>query len=513
MNSSDYLVKGFLCIWLTGITFPYVGSTLLAQTDQLASHPRELTFPTLEFSVPNVASHRHVLSNGVVVFVVEDHTLPLVDISVIVRTGTYLDPVDKIGLGRLTGGQMRAGGTIGKTATEFDEQVAFLALQVGSSISQTRGSVSLNCLTKDLEDALDLFFEMLRYPGFDQARLDLAKNRMKQDMERRNDRTASVERREWGRLIRGDSHFTTTPRTDESIDAIKREDLLAFHKRFYHPDGFVFAVSGDVITREILNKLESYLVGWESNLEAVPPVPVPKHVVQPGLYLVDKPDVNQGRISLGHIGTTRDNPDRYALQVMNDLLGGGGFTARLMKRVRSDEGLAYSIWSSFGLGTYYDGVFRTRFESKSETVGRATAIVLEEIQRIRTERVLEEELGTSIASFVETFSRRFSSAASTASLFADNEYTGRNPSYIETYRDRISAVTSNDVLRVAQEYLFPDRLVFLAVGNIGDILKGDPDNPGYSLAEVVPFEVTYIPLPDPMTMKYPRTTKVGSSDF
>ena len=142
-----------------------------------------------------------------------------------------------------------------------------------------------------------------------------------------------------------------------------------------------------------------------------------------------------------------------------------------MTRVRSGEGLAYSIRSAFGLGVYYDGVFTTRFESRSETVARATAIVLEEIERIRTERVSEEEFSTSIASFVETFSRRFSRAASTANLFADDEYTGRDPSYLETYRDRISAVTTDDVLRVAGEYLHPDRLAILAVGNLDDILE------------------------------------------
>ena len=500
-------------VGLLGVTLSCFAALVWAQTDQIPSHPSELTFPPLEFTPPKAADHRHELSNGVVVFVVEDHTLPLVDLSVTVRTGTYLDPLDKIGLGTLTGDQMRAGGTTSKTPSEFDEEAAFLAAQVGSSIGQTQGRARLDCLTKDLDAALDLFFDMLRNPGFDQARLAVTKSQVMQEMQRRNDRTASIERREWGRLMRGDAHFTTRPRTNASIDTITREDLVAFHQRFYHPDGFIFAVSGDVTAGEILAKLEAHLDGWEPNPAPVPPVPKPEHTLQPGLYLVDKPDVNQGRISLGHVGTTRDNPDRYALQVMNDLLGGGGFTSRLMTRVRSDEGLAYSIRSAFGLGVYYDGVFTTRFESRSETVARATAIVLEEIERIRTERVSEEEFSTSIASFVETFSRRFSRAASTANLFADDEYTGRDPSYLETYRDRISAVTTDDVLRVAGEYLHPDRLAILAVGNLDDILKGDPDNPEYSLEGLSPGQVKRIALPDPMTMEYPRTTEASSSEF
>ena len=232
-------------------------------------------------------------------------------------------------------------------------------------------------------------------------------------------------------------------------------------------------------------------------------MPQPSHDPRPGLYAVDKADVNQGRVSIGHLGTTRDNPDRYAIIVMNDILGGGGFASRLLTRIRSDEGLAYSAGSGFGMGTYYDGLFRASFQSRSETVARASAIVLEEIERIRSEPVTDEELRNSIASFVETFTRSFSSAASTAGLFAEDAYTGRDPEYLIHYRERISAVTSDDVLRVAREYLHPDRLAVLAVGNLEAIEAGDPDNPQYSLAGLAAGPVTRIPLPDPFTMEYP----------
>ena len=474
-----------------------------AQTSQIPAHPDELIFPTLDYTPPTAADHRHVLSNGVVVFVVEDHTLPLVDVSLLVRTGGYLDPLDKVGLASLTGSQMRAGGTASMTPSEFDEEAAFLAAQIGAAIGATQGRASLGCLTKDLDAGLELFFEMLRHPRFDPGRLDLAKSQALQQMQRRNDRTSAIEGREWGRLTRGDAHFTTSPRTQASIDAITRDDLAAFHQRYYHPGGFIFAVSGDVETEEILAKLDGYMAGWEASTTPVPPVPKPEHTLQPGLYLVDKPDVNQGRVSLGHLGTTRDNPDRYAILIMTDILGGGGFTSRLVTRVRSDEGLAYSVGAIFGMGVYYDGVFSARFESRSETVARATDIVLEEIVRIRTEPVSEAELRTAIASFVDTFSRNFSGAASTAGLFASDEYTGRDPSYLETYRDRVSAVTVADVLKVAKQYLDPHQLVILAVGNIDGILTGDPDNPEYSMEALTSGPVTRIPLPDPLTMEYP----------
>ena len=474
-----------------------------AQAPGIPAHPRELTFEPLAFEPPRAARHRHTLPGGVVVFIVEDHALPLVDVSVLVRTGGYLDPAGKAGLAALTGSQMRAGGTASLAAAEFDEEVAFLAAEIGSSIGDTMGQAGLNCLTKDVDTALDLLFDMLRRPRFDQDRLELAKSQLLQGMERRNDSTRSIEGREWGRLMRGAGHFSTRPATRASVESITREDLVAFHERYYHPGGFIFAVSGDVEPEEILAKLSARLDGWAASSEPVPDVPAPAHDPPAALYGVDKPDVNQGRVSIGHLGTTRDNPDRYPLLVMNDILGGGGFTSRLLTRVRSDEGLAYSAGSSFGMGTYYDGVFRVAFQSRSETVARAAAIVLEEIERIRTEPVGDAELSTSIASFVETFTRNFSTAAATAGLFARDEYTGRDPEYLLRYRERISAVTAEDVLRVAREYLHPERLVMLVVGNLDAVEDGDPDNPDYALEEVAGAPLRRIPLPDPFSMEYP----------
>ena len=344
---------------------------------------------------------------------------------------------------------------------------------------------------------------MLRFPRFDQARLDLARSQGLQRMQRRNDSTGSIEGREWGRLMRGNAHFSTRPTTRASIESIAREDLVAFHERYYHPGAFIFSVSGDVTPDEILPKLEVHTADWPVKTESVAPVPAPAHELTPGIYTVEKTDVNQGRVSIGHLGSRRDNPDRYALLVMNDILGGGGFTSRLLTRIRSDEGLAYSASSSFGLGTYYDGLFRVSFQSRSETVARATAIVLEEIGRIRDGQVTEAELRTSKASFIETFTRNFSSASSTANLFASDEYTGRDPEYLIQYRDRIDAVTGDDVVRVARQYLNPDQLVILMTGDIATIEQGDSDNPEFSLDRLSNGSITRIPLPDPFTMEYP----------
>ncbi len=476
---------------------------LLAQT-QIPSHPRELKYTQLDYTPPKRDKYRHVLSNGAVAYLVEDHDLPLVNVTTLVRTGGYLEPETKRGLASLTGSQIRAGGTTSKTAEQFDEAADFLAANLSSGIGDTQGTANLNCLTKDVDAGLALYFDMLRNPGFQAERLALAKSQILQGMERRNDSTTGIEAREWSRLMRGDKHFSTRDTTKASIEAITREDLMAFHKQYYQPAGFIFAVSGDFKTSEMLQKLEASMQGWPSTKALVPPVPKPEFTPVAGVYAVHKADVNQGRVRIGHTGVTRDNPDAYAISLMNDILGGGGFTSRITSRVRSDEGLAYSAGSIFGQGVYYPSDFRAAFQSKSMSTPQAIDIVMEEINRIRTTKVSAEELETAKNSAIETFPLAFASAAQIAGTFAQDEYTNRPADYWEKYRDRVRAVTADDVQRVAQKYLQPEQLVILVVGNIDDITKGNPDKPQHSLAKLIRNgQIRRIPLPDPLTLVYP----------
>ncbi len=481
-------------------------AALLAQTGQqgVPAHPRELKYTPLTYTPPKRGSFRHVLSNGVVVYAVEDHDLPLVNISTLVRTGSYLDPAGKEGLGALVGSQMRAGGAGKMTAEQFDEAADFLAAQISSGVGSTQGSANLNLLAKDVDKGLALYFDMLRTPAFQEDRLKLAKSQILQAMERRNDNTSAIEAREWGRLLYGSEHFSSKETTKASVESITRQDLVDFHQKYFQPGGLIIAASGDFKTPELLAKLEAAFKGWPASKTAVPDVPKPTQAPVAGIYTIHKADVNQGRVSIGHTGSTRDNPDAYALEVMNDILGGGGFTSRIMSRVRSDEGLAYSAGSSYGMGVYYPGTFRAAFQSKSATTSQAIQIVLDEINRIRTAKVSAEELETTKNSLIETFPRIFSTAAQVAGTFAQDEYTKRPADYWDTYRQRVAALTADDVQRVAQKYLEPSKLVILVVGNIDDITKGNPDHPEYSLSKLAATgQIRRIPLPDPLTMVYP----------
>jgi predicted Zn-dependent peptidase len=477
------------------------GASLVAQT--IPDHPSKLTFKPIAFDPPRAADHRVVLKNGMVVFIAEDKTLPLVNIGLTVRTGSYLEPAGKEGLAALTGSQMRRGGTKSLTAEQLDEKLDFLAANVGTGIGDTAGTASLNALSDNLDEALKVFVEMLKEPRFQEDRLALAKEQALQEMKKRNDDPADIERREWNALLYGEQHFTNRFTTEGSLKAITRDDLVQFHRRYFHPANMVAAVSGSFDRKQMIAKLESAFAGWPGPKPAVPPVPADIQTVTPGLYRIQK-DVPQGRVSMGLPSVKRDSPDVYALEVMNEILGGSGFTSRITRTVRSNEGLAYSAGSGLRFGVWYPGAFRVAFQSKSRSVPYALSLVVEEIKKIRDQPVSAEELDTIKKSLIETFPSNFASKAQAMSIFASDEYTGRPPGYWATYRDRIRAVTPADVQRVARTHLTPDKMVILVVGNQTEIDVGDDKHP-VALAALANSKVTVLPLRDPLTMKRPSS--------
>ncbi|MBN2337227.1 MAG: insulinase family protein [Acidobacteria bacterium] len=492
-------------VCLSFIVWMFGASILFGQGEgAVPPHPRDIVYQPLEYAPPKAADHRQVLAHGVPVFFVEDHDLPLVHVSAYIRTGAYLDPAGKAGLAAAVGSQLRSGGTTGRRAEEFDEEADLLAAVLDSSVGPTAGRASVNFMAKDTDRALDLFFDMLRRPAFEQERLDLYKERQLQAMERRNDQTNEIESREWSRLLFGKSHFSNRHGTRESISSLTREDLIEFHRRYFHHGNLILAVSGDFRTAEMKGALERAMAGWENTGVLAPPVPAPDAALSPGIYMVDKPDVNQARVSLGHRGIRRGDPDEIVVDVMNDILGGSGFTSRIMSRVRTEEGLAYDTGSRYAAGIYYPGDFRAWFQTRSATAARAARIVIEEIERMRRTKVDPEELETVKNQAVEVFPRVFATARATADTFAADAYTGRDPRFWETYRDRVRAVTVDDVHRAANAHLHPDGLVILAVGNVDEVLRGDPDRPEDSFGKMGRGDIVRIPLPDPMTMEYPE---------
>lgn len=468
----------------------------------IPDRPEKLSFPPLTYEPPDPKTFRVALKAGPVAYVVPDRELPLVNIVVYAHTGEYLDPQGKEGVANLTGYLLSRGGIKTKTAEELEERLAFLAAQLNSGIGDSQGTVSLNLLSKDLAEGLSLLREVLTTPRFQDDKIALRKQQMVQAMKQRNDDSSAIEGREYGFLAFGENFWANRYSTAASVESITREDLEGFHRKWFYPSNFVVAASGDFDREQMVRQLEELFSNWPYVGEKPPPIPTNTAFAAPGAYVVDK-DVNQGRVSMMLPGIKRDDPDYFPVIVMNDILGGGGFTSRIMNRVRSDEGLAYSAGSSFPGGVYYPLTFSAGFQSKSRTVAYAASIVLEEMKRLASEPVTDEEMNTSKRGFIERFPRSFTTKAQTAGNFAQDEFTGRyakDPEFWKKYRSRIDAVTTDDVLRVAKKYVVPDKLVLLAVGQKEEILKGHPDHP-VKLTEVVAGPLTELPLRDPLTMK------------
>lgn len=460
-------------------------------------HPDRLAYPPLEYAPPRPADYRATLSNGIVVFIAEDHALPVIDAQATVRVGTWLDPEGKEGLAAAVGDQMRNGGTEGRAPGDLDDRLAFLAARIDSSIELAKGQVTLSCLSKDADEALRLFADVLRRPAFDEKRLALYKEEQLARMKGRNDRTSLIEDREWDRQIYGD-HAETRLATKASIEGISRQGLVDFHKAHFGPMSVILSVAGDFRKEEMIERIEGLFRGWDGGAEAVGTIPVPTHEPVPGVTMLHKPGVNQGRVSIGHLGIQRTNPDHYATTLLNYILGGGSFTSRITGRVRSDEGLAYSVNSRFQPGVYYPGTFRIAFQSKSATCAYAARLCVEEMRKAIEGGVTEEELAGAKGYYVESFPNRFSTKKEVVNTFAEDELTGREEGYYERFRENVSKVTVADVKRVAEKYLHPDRLVIVVVGNLDAIRAGDVAHPS-KFEDLGP--VTVLPLPDPFTLR------------
>ena len=476
-----------------------------AAAQDIPDRPEELVYPDFVFETPDGADYRHELPGGIPVVVVEDHTLPLIRLSVSLRIGNFLDPADRIGLASLTAAMMRDGGAGERTPEEFDERVEYLAASVSASSSDTEARAALRTITPVFDESLDLFFDLLRSPRFDAERFAIRKRNVLEDFRQRNDDADDLLNREWAMLLYGEDHYLGRRMTNAHLDRITPDDLRAFHRRYWRPEHMVFAVSGDIDTDAILAELRRRLADWPSAEDAAsvswPPEGEPAEPT-PGIYHLEK-DIPQGKVRIGHLAPRWDdwdNPERAAIQVMDHILGASGFTSRLMQRIRSDEGLAYGAGGRFRFNPLGPGSYVLGYQSKSETVALAASIALEEVGRIREEPVSEEELELAKRSLTDSFPRRFESAQARASIFANDAFLGRAHTYWIRWREQVEAVTAEEVRAAAEKYLDPDRLVMLVVGVFSDIEGGDPEGRA-KIADLLGGRVTHLPERDPLTLE------------
>jgi zinc protease len=467
---------------------------------EIPARPDKLTYPAFTYVPPAAADYRAALKSGPVAYVAEDHELPLVNIHITLRGGTYLEPAGKEGLASLAGYLLTKGGTKKTRSRDLDEELAYLAANLGSGIGDDSGSISLNLLSKDLDRGLAILREVLTEPAFEEEQIRIRKDQLLNDMKTRNDDSADIEARERGFLAWGQEYYANRYATKASLDAITREDLIAFHRRWVDPKNMYVAVAGDVKKADVLKKLDALFSKWPFAGEKAGTVPAPKHTMKPGVYLVDK-DVNQGRVSIMLPGIRRDDPEYFSAIVMNDVLGGGGFTSRITNRVRSDEGLAYSAGSGLLGGVWYPGLWRAGFQSKVRTCSYATQIVLDEVKSMREKPVTDAELATAKTGFVETLPRRFATKGAIVGTLLDEEFTGRyqkDPNFYRNFRTNVEKVSAADVQKLAAR-LLATKPTILAVGKKADLLNPDPKHP--ITFEALGGPVVELPLRDPYTMK------------
>ena len=393
---------------------------------------------------------------------------------------------------------MRRGGTATMDAERLDETIDFLAARITTGVGATESVASLNCLSSNFDEAFGLFLDIVRNPRFQADRLELDRTERLEAMKQRNDSADAILAREWSALLYGEDHFGGRFVAADHVEGTTADDLRALHARIFHPGNLVISAFGDFDPEEMTARLRSALADWAVG-PAAPPPPAPVAELAPGVYHVEK-DIPQGKVFIGLRGIEREDEDFFPMLLMNNILGGSGFTSRITKRVRSDEGLAYTARSLNRAGTHYPGEFRAVFQSKNRTVALATKLVFEEFDRIRAEDVSAEELEVAKNSIISTFPRRFESRPGTLSVFVDDYITGRPDGYWEAFRDRVREVTAEDIRAVANRRLSPEAMAIFVVGAWDEIYAGDLEGRA-SMSEFFNGDVTHVPLRDPMTME------------
>jgi zinc protease len=400
----------------------------------------------------------------------------LFDISAQINFGGLYVHADKTGLAAVMSGTMIKGGTKTREGSEIEERIDFIGGSLSFRSGERTATLTLSLLSKDIDEGLELFFDVLMNPEFREASLDLEKARLISQLRQANDQPNGVLNREYERLIYGKHPLTQQP-TQKTYESITSADLKAAHAQYFFPKNIILAASGDFDKAELKGKIDKIIAGWKNKSLKLPSFSKKFPQPEPGVYFIQK-QINQGYISLGHLGIEDNNPDYFAVQVMNFILGGGSFTSRITMKVRSDEGLSYSQGSRFRYRWGFPGTFSGFVQTKSSTVGYAISLILDEFNRIRKEPVKDSEMDTAINYYLESFSNFFESPQRTMSTFADLEMTGKPMNYYKTYRNKIKAVSKAKVQEVADKYIHPYKAVIMIVGDFEPCNEGGDKWPG-----------------------------------
>ena len=465
-------MKRFLTIGLVLlVAVLFVGA---AQAEKV-KHPSKLKYPKLKLTTPEY--EELTFANGMTGFLIEDHEVPVVNMTMIFGTGR--PAADKVGLGGLAAWTMRNGGSEDWPGDRINEELEFVDAYVevgrpaggGGMMGRSRGpsgnsrstSASINCLKKDLPLCLEIMSELLVNPALPEEKIELRRETMLENIRRENDEPRGIAGRELARILYGD-HPKAWRATEETVNAITRDDLVAYHQAFFHPNNAIIGISGDVTKDEIMGLLDEALAGWEQAEVTIEPEPELPLTFEPSISYVYK-DIDQGVIMIGHLGLNSRDESRPAVQIMNFILGGGSFTSRITQRVRTEEGLAYAAYSRYSSDPWTYGTFVASSQTRSDATARAASLIVDLIAEMQAEGPSEEEFENARDAYLNKRVFDYDSKAAVVQRLVQLKWQGRPLDTPERDIETIENLTLDDVKAAAAEYLHPDGLVMLFVGD------------------------------------------------
>ncbi len=458
--------------------------------------PDQFKYPPLNFKIPKPSEFRTTLSNGLIVYIAEDHEIPWFNASLMVRTGPFLEPKEKAGLDAFTSAIMRSGGSKTMTGEQITERMDFLGGSLGSGGGGGFGgrggrgggggdAKSLSIHMRHVDEGLKIWMDVLSDPAFPEDKLRREKDSAMPAIRNRNRDVSTVAGRVYEQLMYGENSPVTVQRTEAGINSITRDDLVKWYEKYWGAANAILIVSGDFKKAEMLQKLETTFGKWRKAEKAEPPIPQVQQAAKAGVYMVqpESQTPNQGIIRMGHLGLTVDDPDYPAVDLMNYILGGGSFSSRITKIVRTDNGLAYSTGSSFsggggrggggsGAGILYPGTFTASCQTKNSTVVFASQLMLDIIEDVHNGNVSEADLKMAKSARINAFPSLFQGVGAIVQDFARLEFEGRPMNYYDNYVAKYQKVTLDDVRRVARKWLKPDQMVIMVAGNIEECKAG-----------------------------------------
>jgi len=465
---------------------------------------KQIPIPPLRSFKPQQPK-RIELSNGMVIFLQEDHELPLIDGTARIRGGSVNEPANKTGLVDIFGEVWRTGGTKTQTGDQLDDFLEVRAAKVETGPGPDSSTISFSCLTGDLDDVFKAFQDVLQNPEFRDDKIDIAKKGEEDSISRRNDDVGGITHREATKLAYGaDNPYARVPEY-ATVAAITRQDLIDWHKKYVHPNDIILGISGDFDSAAMEARLRSAFESWPKG-ESFPPFPkneLQYAPAQPGYYFVSKEDVNQSNIRMVALGTTRDNPDYYAISVFNEAFG-GGFSSRLFNDIRTKRGLAYGVGGGVGTNFGHQGILQIAMSTKSESTVDAIQALDQDIDDLSKKPITEEEIKNAKDAILNAFVFRLDSPDKILGERMVYEYYGYPPDWLDKYQDEVKKVTAADVSRVAAKYLHKDQLARLVVGNLKEFGK-----PLSSLGAVKEIDIT---IPPPPGAKQDESSKPTASN-